>query len=117
MTDVTWQVLLLVVPMAIICLWMQVIRDLPIFLIFKSVFLKETEKTFVLKSKMLMKDRIRSIYLRNINSSFFWEQIIEGKGEDTVIKDYKSFINTSVSFLSCLSTTLSCHQMKNLTIN
>lgn len=29
MTEVTWQVLLLVVPMAVVCLWMQVIRDLP----------------------------------------------------------------------------------------
>ena len=28
MTEVTWQVLLLVVPMAVACLWMQVIRNL-----------------------------------------------------------------------------------------
>jgi hypothetical protein len=30
MTEVTWQVLLLVIPMAIACLWMQVIRDIHI---------------------------------------------------------------------------------------
>jgi len=29
----------------------------------------------------------------------FWEQIIQGKGEDTVTKDYKSFINTLHLFL------------------
>ena len=29
MTEVTWQVLLLVVPMAVACLWMQVIRNHP----------------------------------------------------------------------------------------
>lgn len=53
MTDVTWQVLLLVVPLAIICLWMQVIRDLPAyFLIFKTAFQKETEKSCVLKPKI-----------------------------------------------------------------
>jgi hypothetical protein len=28
MSEVTWQVLLLVVPMAIVCLWMQVTRQL-----------------------------------------------------------------------------------------
>lgn len=52
MTDVTWQVLLLVVPIAIICLWMQVTRNRLTFLIFKTAFLKETEESCALKPKL-----------------------------------------------------------------
>jgi len=52
MTDVTWQVLLLVVPMAILCLWMQVINNRLMFLIFRTAFLKETEKNCALKPKL-----------------------------------------------------------------
>ena len=45
MTGVTWQVLLLVVPMAVACLWMQVIRDhLALILLFQTVFKKDMQK-------------------------------------------------------------------------